>query len=156
MTIYCLDANFFITPWRTYYSPYINPDYWALLESLAREGKIFTPMEIYEELSAGGDDLFDWIKQHKDIFVRTMDENVQQELVNLFLDPAVQELIDTKKKKNLADPFLLAYGKAYKATVVANDRRVKTICIKYNIECIKDFEFIQQNNITFSLNNPNH
>ncbi len=72
MDHFCLDSNFFITAWRTYYSPLVTPDYWVFLKDMATEGKIFTPMQIHEELSAGGDDLFNWIKQHKNVFVRTI------------------------------------------------------------------------------------
>ncbi len=55
--IYCLDTNVLIQAWRDYYSPKFCPDYWAVLNELGTQGRIFIPEMVYDEISRTEDDL---------------------------------------------------------------------------------------------------
>jgi hypothetical protein len=95
--------------------------------------------------------LKEWLSARKDIFVREMDEKTQKILKEVFELPEIQSLIDNNKKRNKADPFVLAYGKAYDATIVTNDIGLIKICDKEGLKNIRDHEFVSENNIKFSV-----
>lgn len=151
MKKYCVDSNFFITPWRTYYSPDVSPQYWEYLEKMAIQKKIIVPLEVFDEIKAGGDDLYDWLERRRELFVYEMNDDIQGELIKLFQIKEIQELIDTSKQKNLADPFVIAYGLAYNATIVLDDSRVFTFCKKNNISVIHTYDFVKENKIKFNV-----
>ena len=54
---YCLDANVLIEAWQKYYNPKFCPDYWKVLNLLGKEGRIFIPEEVAEEIYKTEDDL---------------------------------------------------------------------------------------------------
>ncbi len=59
--IYCLDTNVFIEPWNKYYSMSLCPDYWELIDSLAKEGVLFCTEEVCREIEKVDDGLNDWV-----------------------------------------------------------------------------------------------
>jgi hypothetical protein len=48
--IYCIDANVLIQAWQKYYSPDLCPDYWDILNELGKQGRIFIPEEVKNEI----------------------------------------------------------------------------------------------------------
>jgi rRNA-processing protein FCF1 len=60
---YCLDANVLIQAWQKYYNPKFCPDYWKILTELGKNGKIFIPEMVYEEIIRTEDDLSKWLKR---------------------------------------------------------------------------------------------
>ena len=72
---YCLDANVLIQAWQKYYSPYVCPSYWNVLNDLGEEGRIFMSEMVYDEIVRTEDDLSNWLKSSK-IPIRKIDGNV--------------------------------------------------------------------------------
>lgn len=62
MKKYCLDTNVFVEAWNRYYSMDLCPKYWSILDELAQEGKIFSPIEVKREIEKIDDGLSQWIK----------------------------------------------------------------------------------------------
>ena len=62
---YCLDANVLIQAWQKYYNPKFCPDYWKVLTELGKNGKIFIPEMVFEEIIRTEDDLSKWLKDSK-------------------------------------------------------------------------------------------
>jgi hypothetical protein len=59
---YCLDANVLIQAWQKYYSPKLCPEYWKVLDQLGKQGRIFLPQMVYEEITKTDDELAEWLK----------------------------------------------------------------------------------------------
>lgn len=145
MSVYYFDSNFFITCWNMYYSPDVIPSFWDFLINEAKIGKAKIPEEIFEELSVGGDSLFDWIKNNKKFFICKMDEKVEEHLQTVMMDNDVQNLIDNKNRLSQYDPILFAYGKIKDSIIVSDDRRINDICKKLKINCMHIHEYIKAN-----------
>ncbi|WP_018627335.1 DUF4411 family protein [Niabella aurantiaca] len=62
---YCLDANMLIQAWQKYYNPKFCPGYWDVLTELGRQGRIFIPELVYEEITRTEDNLSNWLKASK-------------------------------------------------------------------------------------------
>ena len=72
---YCIDSSSLITAWRINY-PYENfESLWNKISELMDSGQIIAPMEVYEELKKGNDDLYKWIRKRKKIFQEISEDN---------------------------------------------------------------------------------
>jgi predicted nucleic acid-binding protein len=148
---YCLDSNFFITAWQKYYSPEIPKDFWGWLAKLANNKEIFVPAEVYEEIEVGKDNLYKWIKSIKSYIVYSMDIKVQGILCEIMNRSEAVKLVDSNKKDNASDVFVVAYAQRNNATVVSNDMGVKNLCTACNINILKDYEFLKEKKLKMRI-----
>ena len=157
---YCLDANVLIQAWQKYYSPKFCPDYWIILDELGKQGKIFIPQMVNEEIIRTDDDLSKWLKKSS-ISVLEIDANVTNLLKIIFAaDPSHKNLVDNTKQRSLADPWLIAHAINENAIIVtkeekvtaANSSRIKipNVCDNMGVPWINDFQLIDKLNIQFS------
>lgn len=109
--LYVLDANVLIDANRDYYPISRVPEFWDWLQHHAAQNALKVPLEIYEEVKDGNDDLARWIRR----------PDVKAELLlDAAADPAVvsrvveqgygRGLTDAELLKLGRDPFLLSYG----------------------------------------------
>lgn len=164
--IYCIDANVLIQAWQKYYSPGLCPDYWDILNELGKQGRIFIPEEVKNEIVVTDtsdkteDDLSKWLKRST-IPIHKPTENViacWQKILQT--DPTHKLLVDNIKGRSLADPWLIAHAMDTNSTVVTkenidsamNSKRVKipNVCKNMGVQCIDDFEFIKEIGVKFS------
>ena len=61
--IYLLDANVLIDANRDYYSFDRVPEFWEWLVFMGKENNAKVPIEVYEEVKGGKDDLAIWLKK---------------------------------------------------------------------------------------------
>jgi hypothetical protein len=156
---YCLDANVLINAWNLYYARDFCPDYWKQLELLGHSGRIFICEEVKAEVVRTDDGLADWLKQ-SGISVYLSDGAITEIIKSIYLaDPRHEQLVDNKKGRSLADPWVIAHGIAQKACVVTKEnketqsnKRIKipNVCEKMNIPWINDFDMIRELKIRFS------
>lgn len=158
-TIYCLDANVLIQAWQKYYAPQLCPSYWEVLDELGRQGKIFLPQWVAEEITRAQDDLAEWLKK-SNVVIRPVSQLITLKLKEIYAkDPQHQQLVDNTRQRSLADPWLIAHAMAENACVVtkeekplaANNRRIKipNVCDAMGVRWIDDFEMIRELGISF-------
>ncbi len=158
--IYCLDANVLIEAWQKYYSPKFCPQYWDVLNNLGKEGRIFLPEMVFEEITRTEDELCKWLKESK-IPIRKIDANVTKCLQEIYAkNPSHQNLVDNIKGRSLADPWVIAHALNEKAIVVTKEAkvtalnssrvRIPNVCDNMGVEWINDFELIAELGILFS------
>jgi predicted nucleic acid-binding protein len=156
---YCLDANVLIQAWQKYYNPKFCPDYWKILVELGKNGKIFIPELVYEEIVRTEDDLSKWLKGSK-IPINKISEPVTICLQKIYAaDPTHTNLVDNTKARSLADPWVIAHALHENAGVVTkeekvtalNSNRIKipNVCDNMGIRWINDFQFIDELDIKF-------
>ena len=145
---YCLDANVLIQAWQKYYNPKFCPDYWKVLIELGKNGKIFIPELVYEEIVRTEDDLSKWLKTSKPIT-----KHIRKILKDYPL------LVDNTKSRSLADPWVIVHALSENATVVTKEEKVTAlnskkikipnVCDNIGIRWINDFQFIEELEIKF-------
>lgn len=159
-TTYCLDANVLIQAWQKYYSPKFCPDYWNVLNDLGKNGSIFLPEQIHQEIVRTEDDLTEWLKASH-ITIRKTDGNVISCWKKILdSDPLHKLLVDDIKGRSLGDPWLIAHAINFRATVVtkegsltaSNSKRIRipNVCDNMGVRWIDDFKFIEELGIQFT------
>lgn len=116
---YCLDTNTWIYLWRYYYPIDVFPSVWKKIEQAIKSGKIKSPKEVFIELEIGRDDLFDWLKKRKEMFIE-LDKNQQQHVVRIMEE--FPNFVDEDKPIPDADPFVIALAIDQDLTVVTMER----------------------------------
>lgn len=153
MPIYVFDSNIFINLQRR--QPLdIYPSLWNKIGELMEDGIIISSQEVYDEISIGGDELEKWAKEHKQFFWPS-EMNVQNEVREILKN--FRGLVEGGKKKNSADPFVIALAKENFCKVVTEEVRTRNasspkipdVCDYYNIECLSFVEFARESKLNF-------
>jgi hypothetical protein len=145
---YAFDTNVFISLQRLY-PPDIFTGLWREIERLFDEKTIISSDEVIEEIEKGHDDLVDWARKRKASFYSS-DENIQLIVRDILKD--FGSLVTSVKKPNAADPFVIALAKQFNCTLVTDEKRsgsdlspkISNVCERYNIRCIKFFDFLRE------------
>ena len=154
--IFLLDANVLIDANRDYYPIKRVPEFWGWLVYFGKTGNIKIPLEIYEELRNGNDDLAEWAKLSEIKDALLFDEEAEISLVRKVLDEGyANDLSDVDVEKLGRDPFLIAYAlndinnRSVVTTEVSStgkkraNRRIPDVCKSFDISCYHVFEFLK-------------
>ena len=135
------------------------PDYWSKLDELAQQGVVFATEEVKREIGRTDDELNEWLSS-REYFFKSIDERVQECIIQVFQDPDHHRLVDSSNQRSIADPWVIAHALAEDAVVVTKEqyethqtRRIKipNVCRALSIECIDDFELIRRLGMQFRL-----
>lgn len=164
--IYCLDANVLIEAWQKYYAPELCPDYWDVLNELGKQGRIFIPEEVRNEIVVPDnsekteDGLPKWLKSSSIPIHKPTEEVIGCWKKILQTNPLHQQLVDNVKSRSLADPWVISHAMNMKATVVTkenletalNAKRIKipNVCENMSVRWIDDFAFVKELGLKFS------
>jgi len=170
--IYLLDANVLITAHSYYYPVDAVPEFWSWLAHQATSNKVKVPIEIYEEIKDGSNDveqdlLYAWIQNsaHKKaiIFSKEVDPKLVQHVI---AQGYANDLTDDELEQLGRDPFLIAYALAAPADycVVTTEvskpkkqrqnRRVPDVCASLGIRCIDTFTMLRHLQFRTGWNQP--
>lgn len=158
--IYCLDSNVLIQAWQKYYSPKYCPSYWDVLNEFGTEDRIFIPSMVYDEIVRTDDDLSDWLKGSR-IKVKPITSDVTQILTSIYAaDNSHKHLVDSKKGRSLADPWVIAHAIKEGAIVVTKEEKVTAlnstkikipnVCDNMGVAWINDYVMVEELGINFS------
>ena len=165
--LYLLDANVLIDANRDYYSIDRVPEFWEWLIDVGSSGHVKIPLEVYEEIKEGKDDLAKWIKESQASEVLLLLEEVDVSLVSHVTDEGyAPDLTDDDVEKIGRDPFLIAYALANQmercvvTTEVSKPKKQRAnrhqpdVCNSLKVLWCNTFEFIRTLNFSTSWNNP--
>jgi hypothetical protein len=125
---------------RTYPRPHFDA-VWKLVERVADEGRILSVDDVFLELNAQDDEVADWARTRRGLFLPLTDDVQRKAREILASHPT---LIDVKKKKSGADPFLIALALLRGAAVVTQERKsggpptvkIPDVCAAHRVRCI--------------------
>ena len=159
--LYLLDANVLIDANRDYYPLERVPEFWEWLIHMGGSGFAKTPIEQYEEVRGGTDDLTEWAKD-KDVKVALLlKEEADVARVRTVVEQGyANDLTDDEVERIGQDPFLVAYaladvsGRCIVTTEVSKpaaqraNRHVPDICDHFGITRCDTFEFLRALNFS--------
>ena len=109
--LYLLDANVLIDANRDYYSIGRVPEFWSWLLHHGEQETVKIPLEVYEEIRDGNDDLATWARSEAFREHLLFAEEVDPEFVARVIDQCyAPDLTDGQVEELGRDPFLVAYG----------------------------------------------
>lgn len=146
-----LDANVLILAKSTYYEFGRVDQYWEWLLRQADEGNVKLPLEIYEEITQGSDELRDWVIQYRDDLI--LEENINNELLQIVISEGYGPNLTEGNLETMGkDPYLIAYAMVNRTqrTVVTGEkktnrqrqnRKIPNVCEDLGSRCIDQFQF---------------
>ena len=150
--LYLLDANVLITSKRTYYPLERVPEFWDWLVECGNRLQVKIPVEMYEEIDQGDDDLRRWLRGNRDALV--LDEEIDADLVEIVTTRGyARDLDDEELERVGADPFLIAHAyrdrerrivvtaEVTKPSLRRANRRIPDVCRDLDVHCCTAFEF---------------
>jgi hypothetical protein len=145
---YAVDTCAF-THLRREYPTDVFPGVWNKLDELLNKQALCSVEEVYYEIMAKDDDLTDWAKANRHIFILP-DERIQKEVLQILKTHS--NLIDVRKDKSGADPFLIAAAMIHKCSVVTEEKpsggpdrsKIPDVCNYYQVECIRALDMLRR------------
>ena len=127
----------------------VFPTVWDKVDDLITHGLICSSEEVYIEIIAQDDILAEWVKQRRHIFL-PIDINTQKYVKRILASHPT--LLDLKKNKSGADPFLIAVAMIHHCAVVTQERpsggtqkaKIPDVCKAYGLECITVLEMLRK------------
>ena len=146
---YSLDTSMFIDSWRRHYPPDVFPGLWDRLADLIDQGDALASEEVLFELEKQEDEILDWVGARTALFVSSDDSVWQAARGILATHP---RLIDTRKNRSGADPFVIAVAQTKGCAVVTyetptnNPQRphIPDVCGDLSIHCIGVVDLIRE------------
>jgi hypothetical protein len=166
MSKFLLDANVFIQAKRFYYPFDLFPGFWDWLDREMENGIFLTVEPIYKELTAGEDELSEWIEQRKSngCILPVDDETTQNHFkeIAFWTVNSTQQFKQTAYEEFLAvgDSWLVAKAYATGATIVTQERLdnncrkrilIPNACQNFGINYINTLELIRSTGAKFGL-----
>lgn len=144
---YMMDACSFTELRRTYPRPPFDA-VWKLMDRLVAEGRLLSVELVLDELNVQDDEVAQWANRNSRLFLR-LDRLIQEQARTILGTHAA--LVDLKKKKSSADPFLIAAAIVHQATVVTQEKpsggppklKIPNVCAAYGVPCIPVLTVIQ-------------
>ena len=134
-----------LTAMRRVYPFDVFPGAWKKLDGIALSGTLISTEDVFMELEEQDDVVYGWAKKHSYLFL-PLDAETQIETANIL--KSYPNLLDRKKKKSSADPFLIACAKINACSLVTEERpsggpekmKIPDVCKEMGIECISILE----------------
>ncbi len=153
--LYSIDSSALIHGWVRAYPPRTFPTVWERLEELVANGLLKASVEVLHELQKQDDDLYAWCKERTAMFV-DVDDAIQGAMRHIM--GTYPKLIDTRKGKSGADPFVIALATPHNPplTVVTEERggsadkpKIPFVCRQLGLRCISLLQLIEEQNWRF-------
>lgn len=150
---YCIDTSSLLEAWGRSYRPQTFRAFWRRLEQMIAERRGVICEEVRTEIEDDSNKLIDWVKQQHD-FVVQFDR--QQELIVKQVMCQFPGVVNLKKNKGWADPFVIALAKVGGHVVVTEEGRgaqngpkIPYICLSYGVHCMNLADMIDNERWTF-------
>lgn len=135
---------------RRTYPKDVFPGAWDKLDTLAKSGTMLSVENVYEELKSQDDVVTKWAETFSSIFL-PLDAAIQKKVRDILRTHT--NLLDLKKIKSEADPFVIACAIIHNKCVVVSEEKpsggpgkskIPDVCKAYGIECIPIIEMLRR------------
>lgn len=116
---YSIDTSAILDAWRRYYPPDVFPHVWKNLVELIDQDVIIATELVLGELERKDDEVYKWAKQQSNLFI-PIDEEIQLAVLNILQNH--KKLIDQRKNRSGADPFVIALAQIKGCAVLTGEK----------------------------------
>ena len=152
---FSIDTSAILDGWRRHYPRETFPGLWLHLEALIQSGDLRASEEVKHELEKKDDDALAWAVEQDHFFVQ-MDDHIQDAVSAILHDHP--RLIDTRRGRSGADPFVIALAKVRGCTVITgegasdslNRPKIPDVCRAIGVESMRLLDLIRREGWVFS------
>lgn len=152
--MYSIDTSGFLDGMRRYYPPATFPGIWARMEDLAEAGHLKLCEMVKGELAKRDDEALRWVEARREM-VLPLDDDRQRIVKDLLR--TYPRLVDTRKGRSGADPFVIAVAVKFKCPVVTGEPftgnmvkpRIPDVCQEMGIPYLSFLQLIQREGWVF-------
>ena len=145
--LYMVDTSSFTELPRTYPRPHFA-GVWRMVEELVRVERLVSIDEVLRELEGQDDEIAKWAQRHRKLFL-PLDNDVQKRAREIL--KSHPRLLDLKKKKSGADPFLISAATIRGAIVVTQEKKsggppalkIPDVCEAYKVKWMPLLEMLK-------------
>ena len=125
------------------------------MDELIESGQLVATEEVLHELGKKDDEVFAWAKDRQKMFV-PINEMIQPVVTAILTD--FEKLLDTRRNRSAADPFVIALAKIERCTVVTGERfndnsnrpNIPDVCRAIGVPDINILQMMRAEGWTFS------
>lgn len=151
---YSIDTSAIIHAWRRAYPPEVFPALWQRIDRLIDEAQLIATEEVLAELERVDDEVHQWARQRRAMFVPT-DEEIQRAVQEIL--QSHRGLVDPARPRLGADPFVMALARLRACTVVTQETptghptrlKIPDVCRALGIPWMNLLQFIRQQGWVF-------
>jgi hypothetical protein len=117
------------------------PSFWRKMDALVASRRVIISQAAVDELAKKSDETHDWVVSKKEM-ICGIDMDVQVVVREILANPNSARLVDTKKGRSGADPFVIALAEIVGATVITNEAltggkspRIPDVCGQRGVQC---------------------
>jgi hypothetical protein len=146
--VYCLDTSALINPWNRHYAPDLAPGYWRDVPRLVADKRAILSEEVREELERVEDALRDWARANIAAW-HPLTDPIQAVVGQIMANWG--QLVDVRKDRSRADPFVIATAKIAGAIVVTDEKhgtekdpRIPFVCEQLDVPWLDVPSFVRE------------
>ena len=151
---YSFDTSAFLNPWNRDYPPDIFGSLWEGFDDLIQSENLIATEEVLIELQRKDDAVYQWASRRRHMFV-PLYGHIQQAAIGILAK--YPRLIDNRRNRSGADPFVIALAQVEDCTVVTCETRTNSlnrphipdVCDALNIRCIDVVGLIREQGWSF-------
>ncbi|MCW8985465.1 MAG: DUF4411 family protein [Thermoanaerobaculales bacterium] len=121
---YSIDTSAILDGWIRYYPPDTFPGLWERMDELIAAGQLIATEEVLHELAKKDDDVHAWAKEREEMFI-PIDDQIQPVVADIL--EQFEKLLDTRKNRSAADPFVIALAQIEDCTVVTGEKLTESL-----------------------------
>ena len=115
---YSMDTSALIEGWYRRFPPDIVPGFWDNIDELIQNGNLKATEEVLVELEKKDDVIHNWVKERENLFI-LIDEEIQFVVREILSNH--KTLIDSRRNRSSADPFVIALAKINSSIVITEE-----------------------------------
>ncbi len=116
---YSVDTSALLDGWTRYYPPDVFPRVWERLDELISKEVLIASEEVLIELKRKDDPIYEWARERESMF-RPIDTEIQETVLEIL--GVHKKLIDERKGRSGADPFVIALAKVQECAVLTGEK----------------------------------
>ena len=151
---FSIDTSAILDGWTRHYPREAFPRLWQHLEELIESGHLRASEEVRHELAKKEDQALKWAERQDGLFV-PIDDDIQDAVSAILSDHP--RLIDTRRGRSGADPFVIALAKVRGCAVITGERpsgslkrpKIPDVCSAIEVESMSLLDLIRQQGWVF-------
>lgn len=151
---YVVDTSALVGAWVRSYPPDTFPALWRLVDTLIASGRFIIPEEVFHELKAKDDALYDWASAKPPTFVAPTSRTVMERAAKLL--STYPYMAKSGTGRDTADAFVIATAESRNWAVVAHEEggsadkpRIPYVCDQCRIRHLRFLDVIRAEGWTF-------